>query len=315
MQIKRKGVFLVIIGILILLSIIFIFKNQILEQSSPLIKDAKTCQVMKFVSTMVSAHNFGKDCLNVYLTSFKNNVSYMCKYLTLDKDKAICFGSSQTSFENRFICNNLSGKNKEICTLNLIKKIYHINSNELKGKNICENFSYSNLTILCSIYQSVIEENYSFCKLNGTYNPYCLLKFINFGSSNSEVGNLFCNEFFNTPEDIFGCLAYLQVKYVPINLSILTGGNKHLIFTYSIFTNGSYTYLLENKTILSEEQIASGRVTAYPFNSYICTRQFEDINDLYKYCVDYTLNYTDSNGVYSPILEHWTYYNGFEYGL
>lgn len=309
---KKKWLILWGIIIVILVISIFIIVSVISTPNDPLIIDAKACMGLSYPGTMALAHYIGEECYSVYNGAFKGNLSYHCKYLKSEIDKAICLGASGINWDNKSICNKFDEKNKEICILNLIQKIYEINLEELEEEDICKGFTDQTFFSYCLGYKSIVNKNYQFCDVNGEYNNFCLNQFMNSGKINSEKGNEFCNEFFNDSHDIFYCQYQIGVEKIKDNESIELTNSTKLFFEYHFLTENWYKYSAEEWRTLSEEEIQQGWKPASPLNSYICTNKFTLSEDIEKYCIKTEYILADRTPLFDTSLikpEHWTYYD------
>ena len=289
-----------------------------------LINASKKCESMFYPGAGAIGHKSGLDCYEVYHAAFGSDKSYHCEYLSLDKNKAICFGSSVTSWENKSICNQFEGDNKEICILNVLNKLDSLNLlSTLEGSSLCSDFQNQDLYKICKNYQNVILKDYSSCLSEGNINNYCVYGFIAI-NKNTDLSKSLCEATFNKPVERFKCLfesSAIDSTWLngSLNLGIMEEENieKNVSFLFSeIYIETEYPILLrcvkdywkENPNYIegSAGLTSSEFILDTDMHDYICNKKIKSILDIEDSCIPYDWSELFDTSSFPNI--SWNYY-------
>ncbi len=322
-----KRVLIILIIILIIISSFLFLKQEDKKDLNnyPLINSSKNCNYMYYLGAGAIGHKFGIDCHSVYHTAFDSNESYHCEYLSLDKNKAICFGSSIISWENKSVCNKFNGDNKEICILNVLNKLNKLNLlDTVKSSSICSDFKNQTLYRICNNYQNVILKDYSSCLSKNENKDYCIYGFITI-NKNEDLSKSLCENAFNDTIKRFKC--FFESKAIKsswlnesLNLGIIKENNieKNASFLFSeIYIKTDYPILLrfnknywkKNINYVKNSTSSSEFILDTDLKDYICTKKITSISDINQSCIPYDWSYLFDFNSFPNI--HWNYYKSY----
>jgi hypothetical protein len=297
--------------------------TDIIAESS-LITSSKNCGEMSYPGAGAIGRNSGLDCYKVYNAAFYSNQSYHCEYLSLNKNKAICFGTSITSWKDKSICDQFEGEDNEICILNVLNKLDNLNLLSTVGDSLsCLNFQNQDFYKVCNNYKNVILRDFSSCFIEGGVDDYCIHGFITINQDKDLIKSL-CDDAFDEPVKKFKCFFESKaINHTWLNESLDLGivkeenieKNASFLFSevlieteYPVLLRYVKTYWKENPDYIkgSVGLISSEFILDTEIEDYICKKKITSVSDMDNFCISY--DWSDLlDSTYFP-KSNWNYY-------
>lgn len=303
----NKRIWVIILIILLLIGGFFIFSNKN-PVDKKLISYAESCVTMEYPGARAFHYGGDPPCEHVYGAAFYQNNSLICNYLSTDYAKAICLGVSIEDWEDNTRCDSLSGENKEVCILNVLKKIYFSNySKGAKGKDVCSNIHNEGFLQICKAYQSVINSDYSYCIEEQNNEKLCEKTFLELNRDKILTKNL-CDDIFEIEQDKLNCyqsshraiewtfLDELNFENILSDFDNDTRLTNHTIFTKKINIDSNFPYLVTYRISYLYENpyyvkgYNSPTLMHSESNEYICSTKIKSLDEL-ENCLPFKSDY------------------------